>query len=149
MRTVRILLQIIIVLAGALVLAAFIGTNTSWGAIVGVTGFIAFLLAMTFLLKEHTESRTQARPLSPKYLSIILMLLGGFSIFLGVSYFIGREPLPDGSGRCRVDCGLILLAVALLGESVARLLAGITGIFGGIWLCYLGYKINRYDRYGI
>ena len=142
MRIVRILLQIIIVFAGVSALAALIGTNADWGKVALMTCFIAFLLAMTFSLNEYTESRTQFRPPSPKYIAIVLMLLGGFGVFLGMSYFTGSEPLPNGSGRCNAVCGLILLAVELFDESVARLLAGLFWSCSGILLCYFGYILK-------
>jgi hypothetical protein len=140
MRFIRIILQIVIVLAGGVALAALLYAREFVGSVV-FAGAIALLLAFTFYLKEHTESRlSPSRKINYKPMGIVLLLLGAFGIFLGLSYFVGSEALPNGSGRCRAVCGLILLATQFFGESVGRLVAGFLWSFVGLFLCYVGYK---------
>lgn len=142
MRALRIILQIVIALGGGVALAALLHAREFVSAIVFV-GFLALLMALTFYLKEHTESRlSPGRKINYKPMGIVLLLLGAFGIFHGLSYLTGSEALPDGSGRCRVDCGLILLATQFFGESVGRLVAGFLWSFVGLFLCYVGYKVK-------
>lgn len=142
MRAIRIILQIVIALGGGVALAALLHAHEFVSAIV-FAGFIALLLAFTFYLKEHTESRlSPGRKINYKPMGIVLFLLGAFGIFHGLSYFAGSEALPDGSGRCRAVCGLILLATQSFGESVGRLVAGFLWSFFGLFLCYVGYKVK-------
>jgi hypothetical protein len=142
MRFIRIILQIVIVLAGGVALAALLYAREFVGSVV-FAGAIALLLAFTFYLKEHTESRlSPSRKINYKPMGIVLLLLGAFGIFLGLSYFVGSEALPNGSGRCRAVCGLILLATQFFGESVGRLVAGFLWSFVGLFLCYVGYKVK-------
>lgn len=142
MRAIRIILQIVIVLAGGVALAALLYAHEFVGSVV-FAGAIALLLAFTFSLKEHTESRlSPGRKINYKPMGIVLLLLGAFGIFHGLSYLAGSEALPDGSGRCRAVCGLILLATQSFGESVGRLVAGFLWSFVGLFLCYVGYKIK-------
>jgi hypothetical protein len=142
MRFIRIILQIVIVLAGGVALAALLYAREFVGSVV-FAGAIALLLAFTFYLKEHTESRlSPSRKINYKPMGIVLLLLGAFGIFLGLSYFVGSEALPNGSGRCRAVCGLILLATQFFGEPVGRLVAGFLWSFVGLFLCYVGYKVK-------
>jgi hypothetical protein len=146
MRAIRIILQIVIVLAGGVALAALLYAHEFVGSIV-FAGAIALLLAFTFSLKEHTESRlSPGRKISYKPMGIVLLLLGVFGIFHGLSYLAGSEVLPDGSGRCRAVCGLILLATQSFGESVGRLVAGFLWSIVGLFLCYVGYKIKDVQK---
>jgi len=146
MRAIRIILQIVIVLAGGVALMALLSAHKFVGAVVSA-GAIALLLAFTFYLKEHTESRlSPGRKINYKPIGIVLLLLGAFGIFHGLSYLAGSEVLPDGSGRCRAVCGLILLATQSFGESVGRLVAGFLWSIVGLFLCYLGYKIKDVQK---
>lgn len=146
MRAIRIILQIVIVLAGGVALAALLYAHEFVGSVV-FSGAIALLLALTFYLKEHTESRLlPSRKINYKPMGIVLLLLGAFGIFLGLSYLAGSEALPDGSGSCRAVCDLILLTTQLFGESVGRLVAGFLWSFVGFSLCYVGYKVENVQR---
>ena len=144
MRILRILLQLVILGAGGITLAALIsGPEPDVTVIVGFLGFVAFLLALTQALKEHTEKHlVLGYKLSFKPMGIALLLLGAFGIFYGASFFIGNQPLPNGNGTCRVVCGLILLASQSFGETVARFIA--FGLWSGIglFLCFVGYKVK-------
>lgn len=146
MRAIRIILQIVIILAGGIAFAAMLHAREFVGAVV-IAGAIALLLAFTFSLKEYTESRlSPGRKLNFKPMGIVLLLLGAFGIFHGLGYFSGSEALPDGSGRCRAVCGLILLATQSFGESVGRLVAGFLWSLVGLFLCYLGYRIKDVQK---
>ena len=106
-------------------------------------GFVAFLLALTLALKEHTEKRlVPGHKLSFKPMGIVLLLLGAFGIFYGASFLIGHQPLPNGSGTCRAICGFILLASESFGETVAKWFA--FGLWSsiGLFLCFLGYIVK-------
>ncbi|MBC7814102.1 MAG: hypothetical protein H7175_23310 [Burkholderiales bacterium] len=144
MRALRIFLQLVILGAGGIALAALISRpDPDLTAIVGFLVIVAFLLALTLALKEHTEQRlVPGYKLSFRPMGIALLLLGAFGIFYGVSFFIGNQPLPNGNGTCRVVCGLILLASQLFGETVARFLA--FGLWSGIGLLlfFVGYKVK-------
>ena len=144
MKVLRILLQLVILGAGGITFAALISqSDTDLTMIVFFFGFVAFLLALTLVLKEHTENRlVPGYKLNFKPMGIVLLLLGGFGIFYGVSFFTGNQPLPDGSGRCRAVCGLILMATQLFGVTVARYVA--FGLWSsiGLFLCFVGYKIK-------
>jgi hydrogenase/urease accessory protein HupE len=78
-----------------------------------------------------------------KPMGIVLLLLGAFGIFHGLSYLAGSEALPDGSGSCRAVCGFILLATQSFGELVGRLVAGFLWSFVGLFLFYFGYKLKN------
>jgi hypothetical protein len=144
MKALRILLQLAILGAGGITLAALIfRPDPDVPSVIGFFGFVAFLLALTLALNEHTEKRlVPSHTLSSKPMGIVLLLLGAFGIFYGVSFLIGYQPLPNGNGTCRAVCGLILLASQLFGEAVARLLA--FGLWSGIglFLCFVGYKVK-------
>ena len=144
MRALRILLQLAILGAGGIALAALISQpDTDLKTIVVFSGFVAFLLALTLALKEHTEKRlVPGHKLSFKPIGIVLLLLGAFGIFYGVSFFTGNQPLPNGTGTCRAVCGLILLASQSLGETVARYFA--SGLWSsiGLLLCFVGFKVT-------
>lgn len=143
MKALRIFLQLIIVSAGGVVLLALI-TQPSLDItnIIVFLGFLAFLLALTLVLKENTEKRLAPNHrLSFKPISIVLLLLGAFAIFHGVSYLIGSESLPYGSGKCRMVCGLILLVLQMFGETVAKFFAFGLLVFIGVLLCFVGYKV--------
>ena len=144
MRAIRIILQIVIVFAGGIALAALLYAKHDLVGLIIFAGFIVFLLALTFALKEQTESRLlPSHKLNRKPIGIVLFLLGAFGIFLGLSYFVGSEALPNGAGRCRAICGLIMLATQTFGESVGRLVAGFFWSFVGFFLCYVGYKVKN------
>lgn len=144
MKVLRILLQFVILCAGGITLVALISQPTSdITSILVFIGFLAFLLALTLMLKEHTEERLVPRyKLSFKPMGIALLLLGVFGVFYGSSYLFGSQPLPNGSATCRAVCGLILLVSQLLGETVARVFAFGMWSSIGLLLCFVGYKIR-------
>ncbi len=146
MRAIRITLQIMIVLAGGVALAALLYAHEFVGSIV-FAGAIALLLAFTFCLKEQTESRlSPGRKINYKPMGIALLLLGAFGVFLGLSYLFGSQALPNGSGRCRTICGLIVFASQTFGESVGRLVAGFLWSSVGLFLCYVGYRVKDVQK---
>jgi hypothetical protein len=141
MKVVRILLQLILLTVGGVTLAALITNPTPDIGVIAFLGLLAFLFALTLALKEETTARLALnhKP-SIKPIGIAMLLLGTFGVFYGASYLFGTEPLPNGSGRCRAICGLLLIASQWLGETAARLIA-----FGwwssiGLFLCFAGYK---------
>lgn len=144
MKTLRILLQLVILGAGGIALAALISRpDPTITSILVFLGFLAFLLALTLALKEHTEKRlVPGHKLSFKPMGIVFLLLGAFGIFHGANYLLGSQPLPDGSGTCRAVCGLILLVSHSLGETAAKAFA--FGLWSsiGLLLCFVGYKIQ-------
>ena len=144
MKALRILLQSVILGVGGISLAALTSQpSPDITSILVFLGFLAFLLALTLALKEHTEKRlVPGHKLSFKPMGIVLLLLGAFGIFQGASYLLGSEPLPDGSGTCRAVCSLILLVSESLGEAVARVFAfGLWSIIG-LLFCFVGYKVR-------
>jgi len=146
MKTLRILLQLVIVIiAGGIVFAALISPSVSnLRVIILLLGFTALLFSATLVLKEFTEKRLNpGHKLSFKPVGIVLLLSGVFGIYLGISFLTGNQPLPNGSGNCRGTCGLILLASHLFGETFARFFAFSlwTGI--GLFFCFVGYRIKR------
>jgi hypothetical protein len=144
MRFIRINLQIIIVIIGGIFLATLIyQPSPKISSIIFLLGFVCFLLALTLVLKEHSDNRAISNhKTNPKPMSIVLLLLGIFGLFHGVSYFIGNEPLPMGESSCRTICGLILLASQLFGEPVGKLVAGSLWSGLGFLLCYVGFKLR-------
>src|SRR5688500_18628013 len=133
MKALRILLQLVILGAGGITLAALISRpDPDVTSILGFFGFVAFLFALTLALKEHTEKRLVP---SHKPMGIVLPLLGAFGILYGVSFLTGSQPLPTGNGRCRAVCGLILLASQSFGETAVRFIA--FGLWSsiGLFLC--------------
>jgi len=144
MRTLRIFLQLVIISAGGIALVALISQTPVNVVNVGILlGAIAFLFALTLVLKEHTDKRLiPGHKLSLRPIGIVLLSIGAFFIFLGVSFFTGNQALPDGSGRCRAICGLILLASQLFGETFARFFASSLWACIGLLLCFVGYKVK-------
>lgn len=145
MKVLRIILQFVILIAGGISLAALISQpGSDITPTIVFLGFLAFLLALTLLLKEHTDERlVPGHKLSLKPLSIVLLVSGAFGIFHGISLFTSSQPLQNGNDTCRALCGLILLASQLFGETVARFFA--FGLWSGIglFLCSIGYKAWR------
>ena len=145
MKALRRLLQLIILSAGGFTLAALISNPTAQFSDIAVfSGFVAFLLALTLVLKEHTEKRSYpSRKLSPRPMGVVLMLLGAFGVFYGMGFVADGQSLPDGSGRCGSICGLILFALQLFGESVARRAA--FGLWAGLGLffCFIGFLMAK------
>lgn len=141
MKTLRIILQLLILGAGGIALAALISRPAQYFTVIIVfVGFVALLLALTLALKEYTQNRlVSGHKLSFKPMGIALLLLGAFGIFYGASFLTGHQPLPNGNGTCRAICGLILLASELLGETVAKWFA--FGLWSsiGLFLCFIGY----------
>lgn len=144
MKALRIFLQFLILGSGGIVLAALLsGPNPDAASIIGFFGLVAFLFVLTLALKEHTEKRlVPGHKFSFKPIGIVMLLLGAFGIFYGVSFFTGSEPLPNGNGSCRAVCSLILLTSQLFGETIARFVA--FGLWSSIGLFFfvVGYKIR-------
>jgi hypothetical protein len=144
LKFLRIVLQLVILVAGGIGLAALMAQQApDLASIFGFLGFVVFLLTLTLVLKEQTEGRLSGRPepgLRP--LGLGLVLLGVFGVFYGIGFITGHQPLPDGSGTCRAVCGLTLLAAQLFGETVAKWLAFSLGSGLGLFLCLLGYKLS-------
>ncbi|MEQ1525979.1 MAG: hypothetical protein ABL911_04450 [Gallionella sp.] len=135
-----------IIFSGAIALAALISTPNPNGIDIAVfTLFIAFLFALTFVLRESTEHRLSSLrgELNPKPMGIVLLLLGIFVLILGVTYLIGYQPMPTGEGRCRAICGIIILTTQIFGELTGRLVAGFIWLCIGWFLCALGYKLKN------
>jgi hypothetical protein len=145
MKVIRILLQLVIIGAGGLTLAAhFVHPVQNGVSIIVFLGFLAMLFALTLALKEETETRLSSNHgRSFKPFGVFLFLLGVFGVFLGASYLIGTEPLPNGSGSCRAICGLILLASQLFGETTTRVIACCLWLVCGLFLCSIGYGMMR------
>lgn len=143
MRFLRIFLQLVILGIGGIGLAALIfQPGPDLTSIFFFFGFVAFLFALTLVLKEQTEGRLLGRPkpgLRP--LGLGLVLLGVFGVFYGISFTTGNQSLPDGSGACRAICGLILLAAQLFGETMAKFFAFSLWSGVGLLLCLMGYKL--------
>lgn len=141
MKTVRILLQLLILTVGGVTLAALISSPTPDIGVIVFLGLLAFLFALTLALKEETTARLALnhKP-SIKPIGVAMLLLGLFGVFYGASYLFGTEPLPDGSGRCRAICGLILIASQWFSEAAARFFAFSFWSSIGLLLCFAGYK---------
>lgn len=144
MKVLRVLLQFVTLGLGGVALAALVlRPDPDITNILVFGGFLASLLALTLVLKEHTEQRlAPEHQLSFKPMGIVLLFLGAFGIFHGASYLLGSQPMPNGSDTCRAVCGLILLASQELGETVARIFA--FGLWSsiGLFLCFVGYKVR-------
>jgi len=117
-------------------------------AIVVFLGLIVFLLTLTVLLKEQTNDRQiLGYKLSAKPLVVMFMLMGIFGLFVSVNFFVGSESLPDGVGRCRAICGLILLAKVSFGEAFARVFAStiwfLLGAFFLVTAVWVMRKISK------
>ncbi len=145
MKALRRLLQLIILSAGGITLAALISNPTArFSDIAAFSGFVALLLALTLALKGHTEKRLDpSHKLSLRPIGVVLILLGAFGVFYGTGFLANGQSLPDGSGRCGSICGLILLVSQLFGESVARLAA--FGLWAGVGLffCFIGLQMAK------
>jgi hypothetical protein len=144
MRFLRIFLQLVILGTGGIGLAALISQPVpDLTSIFGFFGFVAFLLALTLVLKEQTEERllTSYKP-TFRPLGMALVLLGVFGVFYGLSFIIGDQPMPDGDGTCRAVCGLTLLAAQLFGETVVKFFAFSLWSGVGVFLCLLGYQLG-------
>lgn len=125
MRFLRIFLQLVILGMGGMGLAVLIFQPVpDLASIFGFFGFVAFLLALTLVLKEQTGARllTSYKP-TYRPLGTALVLLGVFGVFNGLGFIIGNQPMPDGSGTCRAVCGLTLLTAQLFGETGAKFFA--------------------------
>ncbi|MFM4847450.1 hypothetical protein ACEUDG_01945 [Aeromonas rivipollensis] len=144
MKAIRIILQLVILAAGGITLAALIVVPApNFTAIVVLLGCVALLLALTLVLKEHTETRLSPNhKLSLKPIGMVLFLSGIFAIFYGASFLIGYQSLPNSSGTCRAMCRLILLTSKAFGEALAKLFA--FGLWSGmgLFLCFIGYIVK-------
>ncbi|MGL6646265.1 hypothetical protein ACSZOH_13175 [Aeromonas caviae] len=145
MKAIRIILQLVILATGSVMLAAlFAGPAPDFTAIVVILGFVALLLALTLVLKEHTENRLSPdHRLSVKPMGMVLILSGVFAMIYGMSILSGHQPLPNGSDTCRAMCGIILLASEAFGQAVAKLFA--FGLWSGVglFLCFIGYHLVK------
>ncbi|ANT68641.1 hypothetical protein [Aeromonas hydrophila] len=144
MKAIRIILQLMILAAGGITLAALIVVPApDFTVIVVLLGCVALLLALTLVLKEHTETRLSPdHKLSLKPIGMVLFLSGIFAIFYGTSFLIGYQSLPNGSGTCRAICGITLLASETFGETLAKLFA--FGLWSGmgLFLCFISYMVK-------
>ncbi|MEB6606340.1 hypothetical protein MXM08_07140 [Aeromonas sanarellii] len=148
MKAIRIILQLVILAAGGITIAALIVVpDPDFTVIVVLLGCVALLLALTLILKEHTETRLSPdHKLSLKPIGMVLFLSGIFAIFYGASILIGQQLLPNGSGTCRALCGIILLVSEAFGQAVAKLFAfGLWSVVG-LFLCFIGYHLVRGGR---
>ncbi|TNI12798.1 hypothetical protein [Aeromonas veronii] len=148
MKAIHIILQLVILAAGGITLAALIAVPTpNFTVIVVLLGFVALLLALTQALKEHTKNRLSPdHKLSFKPIGMVLLLSGMFAMFYGASILIGQQSLPNGSGACRALCGIILLASEAFGQAVAKLFAFSLWSVAGLFLCFIGYHLVRGRR---
>ncbi|WP_279485819.1 hypothetical protein [Aeromonas veronii] len=82
MKAIRIILQLVILAAGGITLAALIAVPTpNFTVIVVLLGFVALLLALTQALKEHTKNRLSPdHKLSFKPIGMVLLLSGMFAM---------------------------------------------------------------------
>ncbi len=144
MKLLRIFLQIVILGAGGITLAALVSQpELDFTSIFGFLGFVVFLLALTLALKDETEARMlPSHKRSFKYMGLALILLGMFGIAYGVSFVIGSQSIPTGSGTCRAVCGLILLASQLFGDGIAKIFAFGLWLSFGFFLCFIGFKLK-------
>ncbi|MNJ46427.1 hypothetical protein D3C77_415560 [compost metagenome] len=148
MKAIRIILQLVILAAGCITIAALIVVpDPDFTVIVVLLGCVALLLALTLVLKEHTETRLSPdHKLSLKPIGMVLFLSGIFAIFYGTSILSGHQPLPNGSDTCRAMCGIMLLASEAFGQEVAKLFAfGLWSVVG-LFLCFIGYHLVRGRR---
>jgi hypothetical protein len=143
-KSLRVFLQIAILLAGGIALAALISQpELDFTSIFGFLGFVAFLLALTLALKDETEGgMLPSHKRSFRHMGLVLMLLGAFGIVYGVSFVIGSQSIPNGSGTCRAVCGLILLASQLFGDGIAKVFAFGLWSSVGLFLCFIGLKLK-------
>jgi hypothetical protein len=144
MKSLRVFLQIAILLAGGIALAALISQpEIDYTSTFVFLGFVAFLLALTLALKDETEARSlSSHKRSFKHMGLVLILLGTFGIFYGVSFVIGSQSIPNGIGTCRAMCGLILLASQLFGDENAKFFAFCLWSSVGLFLCFIGLKLK-------
>jgi hypothetical protein len=143
-KSLRVFLQIVILLAGGIALAVLISQpEFDFTSIFGFLGFVAFLLALTLALKDETEARMlPSHKRSFRHMGLVLILLGAFGIVYGVSFVIGSQSIPNGSGTCGAVCGLILLASQLFGDGIAKVFAFGLWSSGGLFLCFIGLKLK-------
>lgn len=144
MGLLRIVLQLVILGAGGIALAALISQpNPDIPSILGFLISVAFLLALTLALKAETKARLlPSRHRSFKPMGMVLLLAGAFCLFYGVSLMLGSQPMPDGTGTCRAVCGLLLLVTQLFGQEAAKVLAFGVWSGTGLFLCFMGNKLR-------
>ena len=144
MKFLRVFLQIVILLAGGVALAALIsGPELNFASIFSFSGFVAFLLALTLVLKDETEARIlPSHNRSFRHVGLVLIFLGVFGVVHGISFVISVQSLPNGSGTCSAMCGLLLLASQLFGDGIAKVFA--FGLWSsiGLFLCSIGFKLK-------
>ena len=73
-----------------------------------------------------------------KFVHIIVLVLGVFSMYLSYQYFVGANELPADGVSCRALCGLTMLSEEIFGPMVARYTAGIIWLVAGLFLCTVG-----------
>jgi len=148
LKTLRIVLQVVIGFAGLVALAVLtLGpTKVDLTAIIILVGAVAFLFALTLMLRGETEKRLTGRRPDTTSLVVVMLLLGGFGVFAGIGYFMGTEALPDGKGGCRWHCQLIVATASAYGEHAARMLAGTLYSAAGLLLIAGGALVIRISR---
>lgn len=144
MKSLRVFLQIVILLAGGIALATLISQpELDYTSIFGFLCFVAFLLSLTLALKDETEGRSlPSHKRSFRHMGLVLILLGTFGIVYGVSFAIGSQSIPNGIGTCRAVCGLILLASQSFGDGIAKGFAFGLWSSVGLFLCFIGLKLR-------
>ncbi|ABM97403.1 hypothetical protein Mpe_B0639 (plasmid) [Methylibium petroleiphilum PM1] len=107
--------------------------KASYAALLGLGAFFGFLLFLTVLLREHTESRlVPGRTVSTKVCGVFLSLVGAGGIGLSVRLIDGYRP----TGR---RSGLLRLSIEYLGPWPAA------AFFLAFGACMLGlaYRLFR------
>ena len=125
MRTIRILLQAIIILfGGAFVVVSILAPSPQFSTVVGVTAFFVFLFVLTLLLKEHTENRLLAsRNVNPKIIGLFLGFVSAGNCWLAWSIVNGYQ------GSTTRRWSTLRLAIELIGPWPPALFFFVSGIF--------------------
>ena len=130
MRIIRLLLQLILVIGFTAIFFIWLFAPTQdYVFIFSITGFFSFLLFLTFLLREHTESRIHAdRKVNPKIIGAFLALAG--IGMLWKAWSIVFHPLSESSYRLQIlnlisdNLGPFSLALLFFSVGVFTLLKG-------------------------
>lgn len=97
MRNIRVVLQVLIAVLYGLALLVVLRSPFSWGALLGISAFFAFLFLLTLLLRECTEARLiVGRQVNPRAIGTFIAFAG-----FGLCYESYRVAagLPLSSGR--------------------------------------------------
>lgn len=100
MRVVRIFLQALLLLLYALLLPVLLKSPIDWKPFFGVTIFFLFVLLLTVLLREHTESRINPhRPSSQRPIGLFIGFAGSGLCFFAYHLASGGELSSSRRGR--------------------------------------------------